>query len=269
MNYSVAVAAADALPSAFVVWRGFEESIRKAAACGYDGVELALRDAAELEPTKLRGWLSAAGLQVSCISTGQVFAARGLYFTHPDPEARAETARVFTGLVHLAADFGGLVNIGRARGFLAEGQSFEEAADLFCEAIAPVCDEAQRCGVRLIIEPVNRYEINFINSVAQGAGLVRRLGRPNVGLMPDVFHMNIEDASIEGSLREYADLTWYVHLADSNRLSPGKGHLNFPSILSTLREAGYQGWASVEILPLPDPDTAAADAIRYLRGLGA
>lgn len=268
MKYSVAVAAADALPSAFVVWRGFEESIRKAAAYGYDGVELALRDASDIDPAQLRRWLAQAGLQVSCISTGQVFAARGLYFTHPDPEKRAETARVFVDLVRLAAAFGGLVNIGRARGFLAEGQSFADAADLFCEAIAPVCDEAEKLGVRLIIEPVNRYEINFVNSVAEGARLVRRLGRKSVGLMPDVFHMNIEDASIEGSLREFSDLVWYIHLADSNRLSPGKGHLDFASVLATLRAMDYQGWASVEILPQPDPDTAAADAIRYLRGLG-
>ena len=66
-------------------------------------------------------------MEVSCISTGQVFAALGLYFTHPDTEIRKKVIDVFSGLIYLAKDFGKLVNVGRARGFIAEGQSREEA----------------------------------------------------------------------------------------------------------------------------------------------
>ena len=85
MKIAVTIAGNQAKSSAFVVWRGFEESIRKAAAYGYDGVELALKNAEELDRRDLRRWLKESGVEVSCITTGQVFADTGLYFTHPDP----------------------------------------------------------------------------------------------------------------------------------------------------------------------------------------
>jgi len=78
MKLSIAIASENALPSAFVVFRGFEKSIRDAAALGYDGVELALKNADEVNPQVIKSLLNETGLQVSCISTGQVFAESGL-----------------------------------------------------------------------------------------------------------------------------------------------------------------------------------------------
>jgi sugar phosphate isomerase/epimerase len=112
---------------------------------------------------------------------------------------------------------------------------------------------------------VNRYEINFINNCDEGAALIDRLKIPGLKLMPDVFHMNIEDVSIEGNLKKFIHYIAYVHFADSNRLAPGWGHLDFASIVQALNEVGYTGWGSVEILPRPDPDSAARQAIQYLR----
>jgi sugar phosphate isomerase/epimerase len=73
---------------------------------------------------------------------------------------------------------------------------------------------------------------------------------PNVKLMPDVFHMNIEDKTIGGELAKYIDYVAYIHLADSNRLAPGQRHTDFEDIFARLKEASYDGWVSVEILPL-------------------
>jgi sugar phosphate isomerase/epimerase len=101
--------------------------------------------------------------------------------------------------------------------------------------------------------------------VDEGAALMERLAIPGLKLMPDVFHMNIEDASIEGNLRKYIAHIAYVHFADSNRLAPGWGHLDFGSIVDALNDVGYTGWTSVEILPKPDPDSAARQAIQHLR----
>ncbi|MCL6431571.1 MAG: sugar phosphate isomerase/epimerase [Anaerolineae bacterium] len=126
----------------------------------------------------------------------------------------------------------------------------------------------RRClGVELLLEPVNRYEINYINSVPEALEVLRAAGCPNVRLMPDVFHMNIEDGSIPGSLILAGETIGYVHVADSNRRAPGQGHLNLPEVLMTLEALGYRGYVTAEILPYPDPDTAARAAIRYLRAL--
>ena len=264
MKLALAIADTNALPSAFVVFRGFEESIPKAAQLGYDGVELALKTAEEVDSVQLAAWLQQTDMEVSCISTGQVFADLGLMFTDPDPARRAQLIHVFEPLIDMAADFGQMVNIGRVRGRIGEDQ-YEQAEARFIAMAQPLCEYAAPKGVTLLLEPVNRYEIDFINSVQEGVALLEKVGRPNMKLMPDVFHMNIEDVSIGGELARYVDHIGYIHLADSNRLAPGRGHTHFNDIFEHLGRARYDGWVSVEILPKPDPDTAARQAVEYLR----
>lgn len=264
MKLSVAIASENAAPSAFVVWRGFESSIRKASEYGYQGVELALKTAEDVDPHSLRRLLDKHNMEVSAISTGQVFAALGIYFTHPDVTVRKRVITVFDGLIRLAKDFGGIINIGRARGFIADGQSRQDAEKLFLATAEQVCAIAKTHGVTILIEPVNRYEINFVNNLNEGAELLAKLDYENIGLMPDVFHMNIEDAKIGNSLIRHSGLIRYIHLADSNRLAPGQGHLDFDEVFDALKVSNFEGWASIEILPLPDPDTAAAAAAKFI-----
>lgn len=199
-------------------------------------------------------------MEISCISTGQVFATLGLYFTHPDPDMREKVVALFSGLVDLAQDFGQMINVGRTRGFVGEGQSRPEAEQLFIDTARQICDNAAEKGVTIIIEPVNRYEINFVNNLDEGAELLAKVERDNLGLMPDVFHMNIEDVQIGGSLATHGDLVKYIHFADSNRWAPGWGHLDFDDVFTGLRKANFDGWSSIEILPVPDPDSAARQA---------
>jgi sugar phosphate isomerase/epimerase len=223
-----------------------------------------LKNAAEIDRDQLAKLLDRWNLEVSCISTGQVFASLGLYFTHPDQAVRQQVVEVFAGLINLAKDFGKMINIGRTRGFIAEGQTRAEAETLFLDMAGRLCDMAGPLGVTIIVEPVNRYEINFVNNLDEGRELLQRLARPNIGLMPDVFHMNIEDDRIGDSLVRNASLIKYIHLADSNRLAPGWGHLDFDEVFGALETGGFDGWASIEILPKPDPDTAARQAAGFI-----
>jgi 5-keto-L-gluconate epimerase len=264
MKLALAIAGEQALPSAFVVFRGFAESMHKASVLGYDGVELALKHPNEIVPSELNSLLKKNRLEVSCISSGQVYASLGYAFTDSDPERRSELRSIFHGLIDLAADYGQLVNIGRVRGPIGK-KTREEADGLFIDMAAELCAYAQPKGVTMILEPVNRYEIDYINSVAEGVELLKKAGISNLKLMPDVFHMNIEDVKIGRALEENIEFVGYVHLADSNRHAPGDGHLDFSDVFDSLNRAGYDRWCSVEILPLPDPDTAAARAVSYLR----
>ena len=263
MKLSVAIAGEHALPSAFVVFRGFEKSIQKAAWLGFNGVELALRRAEEIDPAFLRSLLDTHGLEVSCISTGQVYADGGLRLTHEDVEKRNDTIRIFKALIDLAAEFGQIVNIGRVRGAIGN-KPRSEVEGLFIEVARELCAYALKRDVTIILEPVNRYEIDFIVSVKEGVALMKKIGMPNMMLMPDVFHMNIEDVTIGPELAENIDHIKYIHIADSNRLAPGQGHLDFQNILDNLLRVGYDGWLSLEILPNPDPDTAAKQAADFV-----
>ncbi len=263
MKLSIAIADTHALPSAFVVFRGFEDSIPKAAKLGYHGVELALKRADEVHVKRLQHLLKEHQLEVSCISTGQVFAAENLMFTEENVVKRQEVKSVFKGFIDLAENFGQLVNIGRIRGSIGNRPK-NVAEQLFVDMAQELCDYAQPKGVTLIIEPVNRYEIDFINNVEEGVDLIKKVNRPNILLMPDVFHMNIEDKTIGPELAKHIHFIKYIHFADSNRLAPGQGHLDFHDILDHLFQAHYDGWVSVEILPKPNPDIAAAQSAVFL-----
>jgi sugar phosphate isomerase/epimerase len=263
MKLSIAIADSAALPSAFVVFRGFEESIKEAADLGYNGIELALKRPDEIQPAKLDNWLASRGLEVSAISTGQVYAELGLGFTDPPSAKKDGLVSMFREFIDIAQNYGGKVNIGRVRG--KKGDAGEAAAAHFTETISELAGYAQHKNVTLLLEPVNRYELDFINSVEEGVQALEKIGAANIKLMPDVFHMNIEDITIGGELCKWIDKIGYIHLADSNRLAPGQGHTDFDDIFSCLRKARYDGWLSVEILPRPDPHTAARQAAAFLR----
>ncbi len=266
MKISVAIADTNAAPSAFVVFRGIEKSIKKASELGYDGIELALKYAGEVDRKLLSKWLADSDMEVSCISTGRVFADLGLTFTDANPQKRSEVRSIFKGIIDLAADFGQMVNIGRVRGRIGSQQP-QEAEQLFIEMAGELCSYAAAKNVTLLLEPVNRYELDFINSIEDGVELLKKIDMPNMKLMPDIFHMNIEDKTIGSELARHIDYIAYIHFADSNRLAPGQGHIDFKNIIKCLRQVKYDGWVSVEILPKPNPDTAARQAIEYLKPL--
>jgi sugar phosphate isomerase/epimerase len=122
-------------------------------------------------------------------------------------------------------------------------------------------------NVKLAIEPINRYETDIVNTVKSGLDLIEKIDRKNIGLLLDTFHMNIEEPSITESIKIAKSSLFHFHIADSNRWHPGAGHINFKEVLETLNNIGYDNYISAEIMPMPDPDTAAKNTIDYMRKL--
>jgi len=268
MKIGLAIAPANASPSAFVVFRtDLKISIKKASELSYDGVELALASPEEINVTRIKDLILRHNLELPVISTGRVFSEAKLWFTYPNEEIRRAAIQRVKDMIELASEFKADVNIGRVRGNIPENEERTKVKERFFSAMTECANFAANYGVELLLEPVNRYETNFINSVEEAIDIVDEIGKENVKLMPDVYHMNIEDASILNSLQKAKQRISYVHFADSNRQAPGKGHLDFRSIINVLKNIGYDGFVTVEILPQPDPDTAAKMAIDYLRPL--
>jgi sugar phosphate isomerase/epimerase len=256
----------------------FEANVAKIAGWGYDGVELAIRDPKLVlgGADELLRVVSAHGLEVPAVGTGQAWGEEGLSFTDPDPAVRAAAIERVKSHVPLAARFGAarhdaqeagrtVIIIGLVRGLVKPGVDHAQAMDWLVDALQQCCAAAAPHGVRLALEPICRYETTLINNLAQGLDLLDRVGAENMGLMPDTFHMNIEEPAIEESIRACGDRIFHFHAADSNRWYPGAGHLDFGSILGALSDSGYQGYVSGEFMPLPDADTAAQRGIAFLR----
>jgi len=251
-----------------VAFKGdFESNVAKIAAWGYDGVELAIRDPKLVDGDELLCVVSAHGLAIPAIGTGQAWGEEGLSYTDPDPAIRAAAIKRTKSHIPLAARTRAVIIIGLLRGIVKPGVSHEQAMDWAVEALQECCTAARPHGVRLALEPICRYETTLINNTAQGLDFIERVGADNMGLLLDTFHMNIEEPSIEGSICACGDRIFHFHVADSNRWYPGAGHLDFRRILEALFATGYKGYVSGEFIPLPDADTSAREAIAYLRSI--
>ena len=131
---------------------------------------------------------------------------------------------------------------------------------------APTCtaqaaDHAAKAGLVLAIEYLNRFECYFLTTTADDQGLVRRVGRPNFGAMYDTFHANIEEKDPIGAIGETADVIRHVHVSENDRGTPGSGHVHWDATFRALREAGYDGWLTIEAFGQALPDLAAATKV--------
>jgi sugar phosphate isomerase/epimerase len=160
-----------------------------------------------------------------------------------------------------------LVLLGSAIGKIKPNMKRDKCTKLLVECLRESAVYAKDFGVSLAIEPINRYETDFMNTVEEGLKIIELINSDNVHLLIDTFHMNIEEPSIESSIRMARNEVIHVHIADSNRWPPGFGHLDFKSILNSLKEIGYNRYLSIECLPKPDLDTALKEGVDYLKSL--
>ncbi len=265
MKLSLVVSMTETSFEAVALRGDWRESIRLASALGYDGVELAIRDPSLLDAAGLTQLVDSLKLQVAAIGTGQAFLQEGLALTSEDPSVRGRAIERLERHLTFAAPFGAPVIVGLMSGRLAGGRNATDAR--LVEAFEQLVPRAERMGVRLLVEPINRYETDYLTTIDQVLAVIDRVNSPVLGVLADLFHMNIEEASIETSLRHSARCLAHVHAADSNRRAPGWGHLDFNHIVQVLTAVGYRGYLSAEIVPIPDPTSAATQAVRYLRGV--
>lgn len=127
--------------------------------------------------------------------------------------------------------------------------SEEEEWNWAVEGIRAAGLYAQEKGIRLTLEAWNRYETYLINRLEQAYKMVNDIDLPNVGVMGDTYHMNIEEIDMADAIRKVCNKLYYLHIADSNRAAPGRGHINFEEIARALRDINYTGWISMELLP--------------------
>jgi sugar phosphate isomerase/epimerase len=247
----------------------FEQCVHKAADLGYEGVELLVSAPRVLDGKKIHAVLEDRGLSVSAIGSGAVKMFEKLTLLAENTETERLAAGRLYELIDFAAILGApFVTIGGFRG-RSTRVTPPVAREKLKEIIEKALEKASAVGVRLVLEPLNRYESEMINNTKQGIEFIEETGNSCLGLVLDTFHMNIEEPSLPAAF-EYAASSgrlWHIHIGDSNRLPPGKGHIDFDTVVRTLHTLGYEGYLSAELLPLPDKDTAAEETIRRMREL--
>ena len=234
MQKCIAISTPGARFSALAVKDDFRESIRKVAELGYDAVELHIRDPHAIDADEIENLLSQYRLPVPTIGTGQAYGEEGLSFTDPDPVIRRKAVQRIQDQMDLAVRLGiPRVTIGLIRGTVKPGADQDQAEECVRECMVKCLD--YNPAVTLILEPINRYETTLYNDTTSAKGVIDRIGKPNLKMLIDTFHMNIEEPDIIGSILHVKDYISHVHFADSNRWAPGCGHIDFKKIVHALR----------------------------------
>ena len=229
-------------------------------AAGFDGVEVPLFQPAEFATEVIAKGLAENGLECTICSvlTG------GLSMISEDGAVRKKTRVHMEDCVKTAADVGAKIiagplysPVGYLPGRRRTADEWKWAVDCY-QSLGPVLAQY---GVTIAIEPLNRFETYFLNIADDAVALCDQIGHPNVGVLFDTFHANIEEKDIADAYRKVGRHLKHVHTCENDRGIPGSGHVEWKSVFQALRDIHYDGWLTIESFGFALPMISAAAAI--------
>lgn len=223
-------------------------TIRRLAKYGYGAIEIGALPY-DTNVNEVRGLLKENNLK--CWGAISLMFA-GLDMIHGDEAVRAKTVQYLLDSVTMVKELDGTVmsivpaevgNVSPRTNPDNPEQEWQWAVDGLKEVYA----HCEKEGIKMAIEPLNRFETNFLNRHDQALALANAVG-PNAGVCMDAYHMNQEEADFHQALRNCGDKLYDFHVADNNRMACGQGQLNWAAIVGTLKEIGYDGALTVEFV---------------------
>jgi len=254
----------------------------RAAGLGLDALEIPLMELDAVEPQAIRVAAEEAGIE---LVTSTVL-TEATDPTSDDEGVREAAIAHLCRCVDAAAAMGAPVLGGviyAAHGRLIDGRPERLHYERAAEVLRAAARHAGPLGVRLGIEPVNRYETFLVNTAAQALELAELVGDDAVGVHLDAYHMNIEEEEFGEPVRRVADRLVHFHLSESHRGIPGRGTVDWRAIVDALDDAEYDGYVGLEsfaeVSPAmrratciwrdlaPDSDTLVREGLAFLKGL--
>ena len=249
----------------WIYWEAPEISLPKAKALGFDAVELFTASGDAVDSDLLSELVNKHEIRIAAVGTGAGKVLNGWTLTSPDRGIRRKAVEFIGNMITFGARFRAPAIIGSMQGNVDGQTGRERALAWMAEGLNRLGKRAEDSGVKLIFEPLNRYETDVFNRLGPAADFLESLNTENVVLLADLFHMNIEEPSIADAIRSNGKHIGHLHFADSNRGPAGTGHTDMNEIAGALKDIGYSGYASAEAFPWPDPDAAAGQTIRAFR----
>jgi len=219
----------------------------RVADLGYDVIEVCIEDPQKITSEWLVHESQRAGIDVGIC--GAFGPDRDV--SDPNPHRRENGIDYLRGCVDIAAEVGsphvaGPMFSATGRAELLEPGERQIRWQNAVESLRTVADYADDRGVRLAIEPLNRFETDMVNTVEQGLNLCDDIGRENVGLLVDTFHMNIEEKDIADAVRRAGSRIFHVQVSENDRGTPGSGHVPWDTFFQSLQDIKYSGQIVVE-----------------------
>ena len=249
--------------------------LEKSAALGFDGIEISLLS--DISARRLRHVAERLRLEITCTFGLKHDIGSG------DATVRRAGQQELQRAIDQAAAVGSTLLCGVLYGTWGrcDGIDLDERRARAIEILATGADYAQRAGIELAIEPLNRYETDLLNSAAQANEMASRIGAPNLGILLDTYHMNIEEKDTRAAIEQSGGRLLHLHCVANDRGVPGSGSIDWNGVAAGLRAIGYDRWLTLEMFVRPglavspdlsiwrsiedDPDRAAADGLRFLK----
>jgi sugar phosphate isomerase/epimerase len=261
---------------------------------GYDGVELK-GDPAAFPAGEVKALIKEFDLPVPSVLGWNIYPIQGRDLATPEESERKAALKYGQDCLDYADQIGARVfvcipapanrtaPVGNPQGARAWMEAARREWDIAVESIRQTARYAAKFGIQLAMEPINRYETYLVTTVEDVLRFNAEVNEPNVKINLDCFHMNIDEADPAEAVRKAGKDLIHMHVADSNRVAPGRGHTDFRAILAALKEVGFTGTMTLEPVPpysnpaiaieredlLPFRDLFAEESIRYLKGIEA
>jgi len=229
-------------------------------AAGFDGVEIPMYRGREFPVADVRRGLADTGLEVTICS----IMVDNLSLISDDASIRSKAVELIKENIATTAACGGKIIAGPLYspvGYLAGRRrtdaEWKRAVDCW-QQLGPTLAEH---GVTAALEPLNRFETYFLNTAEDAARFCDEVNHPNVGVLFDTFHANIEEKHIAAGYRTVGRHLKHVHTCENDRGTPGSGHVEWQEVFDAIHDLGYDGWLTIESFGSNLPEIAAAAAI--------
>ena len=248
----------------FIWSAGFDRSnlplLPRIKSWGFDGVEVPLFRPKDFAAALIRDGVASNGLECTVCSV----LVDGMNLISDDADVRRKTQAHLKEAIKAAAEAGAKMIAGPLYspvGFLPGRRRTGDEWKWAVEGHQALGETLARHGVTMAIEPLNRFETYFLNTANDAATLASEINHPNVGILFDTFHANIEEKDIGAGYRTVGTHLKHVHACENDRGIPGSGHVEWPSVFKALRDLRYDGWLTIESFGFALPDLSAAAAI--------
>ncbi len=227
---------------------------------GFDGAELPLFDADEATLKRTAAEVANLGLGVTTVTV----CSAETNPVSPDAAVRQAALDYLKQRIDWTATLGGELLCGpihSALGYFTGTGRTDDEWRRGVEVLRAAAEHAAQAGVKLSVEPLNRFECYFLNTAEDADRFVAEVDHPNLGYLYDTFHANIEERDIHRAIRANFKGINHVHVSENDRGVPGRGHVHWRETFEALNRSGYEGWLTIEAFGRALPELAAATRV--------
>jgi D-psicose/D-tagatose/L-ribulose 3-epimerase len=251
---------------------------------GFDSIEVPIFRPHDFAASAIRRSAESNGLELTAVSvlTG------GTNLISEDGDVRKRTVAHMKDCIAAVSEAGLRIMAGPLYspvGYLPGRRRTSDEWSWAVDGYQQLGDTLKKHGVTIAVEPLNRFETYFLNTAADAVAFADQVNHPNVGLLIDTFHSNIEEKDVPDAYRTAARHLKHVHTCENDRGTPGSGHIDWTGVFQALREIGYDGNLTIESFGFslgeisaaasiwrdlaPTPDSIAIEGVKFLKKMTA